>query len=78
MSEFDKINQKVAAQKAVRRKEMLCRLAYLLAILLVVVLVVVGLEFIGFISKLFMVILVSGASLVGAFNAGRIWNGYER
>ena len=78
MSEFDKINQKVAAQKAVRRKEMLFKMAYLLATLLVVVLVVVGLEFIGFISKLFMAILVAGAICVGSFNAGRIWNGYER
>ena len=78
MSDFEKLNQKIAVQKAVRRRDSLRRLAYLLGIVLATVLAFVGLEYIGFVSKLFMVILVSGASLVGAFHAGRIWSGYKR
>lgn len=78
MSDYEMLNQKIAAQKAVRRKDTLKRLACLLAIVLAVVLVFVGLEYIGFISSLFMAILVSVTVCVGAFNAGRIWNGYKR
>ena len=78
MSDYEMINQKIAAQKAVRRRDALKRLAYMLCIVLAAVLAFVGLEYIGFISKLFMVILVSGASLVGAFHAGRIWTGFKR
>lgn len=77
MSDFELINQKIAAQKAVRRRDALIRLAYLLGIVLAAVLAFVGLEYIGFISKLFMVILVAIAIFVGAFNAGRIWNSFK-
>ena len=78
MSDYEMLNQKVAAQKAVRRRDALRRLAYLLAVVLAVVLVFVGLEYIGFISSLFMVILISITVCVGSFNAGRIWTGYKR
>ena len=78
MSDYEMLNQKVAAQKAVRRRDALRRLAYLLAVVLAVVLVFVGLEYIGFISSLFMVILISITVCVGSFNAGRIWTGFKR
>lgn len=78
MSDYEMLNQRIAAKKAIRRKDTLIRLAFLFAIVLVVVLAFVGLNYIGFISDLFMVILALGALLVGAFNAGRIWNGFVR
>ena len=78
MSEFEKINQKIAVQKAAMRKETIKRLTKLLAIVLVVVLFFVGLEYIGFISELFMVILISITVCTGSFNAGRLWNGFKR
>ena len=78
MSDYEMLNQKIAAQKAVRRRDALRRTAYLLGIVLAAVLVFVGLEYIGFISKLFMVILVGVASLLGAFKAGCIWNYFIR
>ena len=78
MSDYEMLNQKIAAQKAARRNETLKRLTYLLGVVFVVVMAFLGLECIGFISELFMVILVSGALLVGAFNAGRIWTGFKR
>lgn len=74
MSDFEMLNQKAAVQKAVRRRDALRRTAYLLGILLAVVLVLAGLAHIGFISKLFMAILMGGTALVAAFNAGRIWS----
>ena len=78
MSDFEIARRKSAAQKAEKRKDALISLAYLLGILLAVCLVIAGLEYIGFISKLFMVILISGAVLVSTFNAGGIWNTYKR
>lgn len=78
MSDYEMMNQRIAAQKAARRKDALRRLAFTLAIVLVVMLAFVGLEYIGFISELFMVILIAITLCTGAFNAGRIWNGYKR
>lgn len=78
MSDFEMLNQRTAAQKAVKRKEAIKRWAKLGAIVLTVVMALVGLEYIGFISELFMVILVSGTALVGAFHAGRISNDFKR
>ena len=78
MSDFEILNRKVAAQKAARRKDTLRRLAFMLVIVLVIVLAFVGLEYIGFISDLFMVILISITVCTGAFHAGRIWNGFKR
>ena len=78
MSDYEIARRKSAAQKAARRKDTLISMAFLLGIFLAVFLVIAVLEYIGFISKLFMVILASGATLVGAFNAGRIWSNYKR
>lgn len=78
MSDFEMLNQRVAAHKATRRKDTIRRLAFMLAIVLVVILILVGLEYIGFISDLFMAILVSITVCAGAFHAGRIWNGFIR
>jgi predicted membrane protein len=78
MSDFEMINQRTAANRSARRKDTLRRLAFMLAIVLVVVLAFVGLEYIGFISDLFMVILIFFTVCAGAFHAGRIWNGFKR
>ena len=78
MSDYEMMNQRIAAQMAARRKDALRRLAFMLAIVLVVMLAFVGLEYIGFISEQFMVILIAITIGTGAFNAGRIWNGYKR
>ncbi|MBR4109339.1 MAG: hypothetical protein IKK41_03355 [Oscillospiraceae bacterium] len=73
MSDYEKLNQRAAAQKVVRRKEALKKLCLLLAIVAAVLLAFWGLEYIGFISDLFFVILVLIAVCVGFFNAGRLW-----
>ena len=78
MSEFEKFNQKNVVNKAAMRKETIKSLAKLFAIVWVVVMAFVVLEWIGFISDLFMLLLIFGTVLVGAFNAGRIWNGFKR
>lgn len=78
MSDYEIARRKSAAQKAARRKDALISMAFLLGVLLAVFMAIVGLEYIGFISKLFMVILASGAALIGAFSAGRIWSSYKR
>ena len=78
MSDYEMINQRVAAQKAARRKDALRRLSFLFALVLATVLAFVGLEYIGFISELFMMILVSITVCAGSFNAGRIWTGFKR
>ena len=78
MSDYEMLNQRVAAKKAARRKDTFRRLAFLLAIVLALVLVLWGLEYIGFISELFLVILVLITIGVGAFNAGRIYSSYKR
>ena len=78
MSDYEMLNQRVAAKKEVRRKETIKRLIVMLAVVLAVVLAFVGLEYIGFISELFMVILVAVTICVGSFNAGRIWTGFKQ
>lgn len=78
MSEFEMQNQRAAAQKAARKRDALRRTVYLLGIVLAVMLVLAGLAYIGFISKLFMAILMGGTALVAAFNAGRIWSSFMR
>ena len=77
MSEYENINQKIVANKASMRKEIVKVLEKLLAIVLAVILVVVGLNFIGFISDEFMVILLSITVCTGAFNAGRAWTYFK-
>jgi hypothetical protein len=78
MSDYEMINQRVAAQKAARRKDALRSLSFLFAVVLATVLAFVGLECIGFISELFMMILVAITVCAGSFNAGRIWTGFKR
>lgn len=78
MSDFEMLNQRTLAQKAVKRKEAIKGWAKLGVIVLAVVMAFVGLEYIGFISELFMLILVFGTALVGAFHAGRISNNFKR
>ena len=78
MSEFENLNQKVAEKKAAMRKETIKAMVKLFAIVGVVMMAFVGLEHIGFISDLFMLLLIFGAALVGSFHAGRISIGFKR
>ena len=78
MSDYEMLNQRVAAKKAARRKDMLRRLTFMLSIALAVVLAILGLEYIGFISDLFMALLIAITVCTGSFHAGRIWNSYHR
>ena len=78
MSDYEMLNQRIAAQEAARRKDALRRLSFMLAIVLAVVLAFVGLAYIGFISDLFMVILITITICTGSFHSGRIWNSYKR
>lgn len=72
MSDYEKINRKVAEHKIALRKEAFQRLIYLLAMVLTVAAIFVGLYCISFINKPFMVILISLAVCIGAFKAGWI------
>lgn len=74
MSEFDRINARVEANKVSKKKWLVCRILWIVAITCVVALAFWGLNAIGFISKVFFVILLSGDALVAAFNIGRAWN----
>ena len=78
MSDYEMLNQRVATKKAARRKDMLRRLTFMLSIALAVVLSILGLEYIGFISDLFMALLIAITVCTGSFHAGRIWNSYRR
>lgn len=73
MSDYEKINQRVAAKQAEQRKLAVKMLIRLLMIVVIVVLSFLGLEYIGFISEMFMMILIALAVCVGAFRAGCIW-----
>ena len=57
MSDYEKLNQRAAAQKVVRRKAALKKFLLLLVIVAAVLLTIWGLEYIGFISIQFFVIL---------------------
>ena len=72
MSDYEKINVRVKEQKAARKTWAAKKLAVLLAIVLAVALAFLGLEFIGFISELFLVILIAITICVGSFKAGYI------
>ena len=78
MSDYEIINQRVAAKQAERRKVAVKGLIRLLIIMLIVVLSFLGLEYIGFISELFMTILISIAVCAGAFRAGCIWCSFPK
>lgn len=72
MNEFETINSKVKTQRECWRKEAYKRLALLLAKVVLTVLFFIGLQYIGFINLIFMVILISLAVCIGAFKAGWI------
>ena len=72
MSDYEKINARVKSQREYWRNTAFKRLALLLAKLAIAVLVFVGLQYIGFINLIFMVILISLAVCIGAFKAGWI------
>ena len=78
MSDYEKLNQRAAAQKVMRRKEALKRLCFLLMIIASVLLLIWGLEYIKFISFQFFVILFFITVCTGSFYAGRILEGYRR
>lgn len=78
MSDYEMINIRVAEKMAARRKDALKRLACVLALVLVTVLAWVGLEWIGFISKDFLMILASVTICAGSFQCGGIWNSVKR
>ena len=73
MSEYEFMNQRARQQQAERRRYAIKRLAVILARALAVMLVLVGLEYIGFISKTFLVILVAITIGAGCFRTGYIW-----
>ena len=73
MSDYEAMMIRNAKQRAIRRKDALRRLALTMAVVLAVILAFVGLEWIGFISRAFMVILVAATVCFGAFKAGYIW-----
>ena len=73
MSDYEKLNQRAAAQKAVRRKEAYKKLCVLFVIIAAVLSVFWGLEYIGFINDLFFMILVFITIFIGSFHAGRLW-----
>ena len=73
MSDYEAMMIRNAQKKAERRKDALRRLVITMAVVLAVILGFVGLEWIGFISRAFMVILLAATVCVGAFKAGYIW-----
>lgn len=73
MSEYEKINARVEANKAGQKKWLVGRIAWIAGVALAVGLGLWGLNAIGFISHLFFVILLSGDALVGAFKVGCAW-----
>lgn len=72
MSELERINAGAKAQMSVRRKEAIKRVILELAKVLLAIAAFVGLEAIGFISAMFLVILVAITICVGAFKVGYI------
>lgn len=72
MSEFEKINVSAKVQMAAMRKEAIKRVILELAKVLLAIGVFVGLEAIGFISTMFLVILAAITICVGAFKTGYI------
>ena len=73
MSDYEKINRKTAENKISMRKEAVHRMIHLLAMVLTVAAICVGLYCISFISKAFLVILISMDICTGAFKTGWIF-----
>ena len=72
MCEFEKFNVSAKTQMSVRRKEAIKRVIVELAKVLLTIGAFVGLEAIGFISTMFLVILTAITICVGAFKTGYI------
>lgn len=72
MSELERINVNAKVQMSARRKEAIKRVILELAKVLLAIAAFVGLEAIGFISTMFLVILVAITICVGAFKVGYI------
>lgn len=73
MSSLDALNIRITTQRAERRKRAFQQLAFTLAVVLALLLTFLGLEYIGFISELFQLILISFTICAGAFKSGYIW-----
>jgi hypothetical protein len=72
MSDYEKINAKVKANVSANRGVAVKVIVKELVKLLVSLAIVIGLHSIGFINGAFMIILVTGLLLTGAFKAGQI------
>ena len=72
MSDYEKINAKVKANVSANRGAAVKVIVIELVKLLVSLGIVIGLHSIGFINGAFMIILVTGLLLTGAFKAGQI------
>ena len=73
MNSLDELNIRITNQKAERRKRAFQHLAVTVAVVLALVLTFLGLKYIGFISELFQIILISFTICTGSFKAGYIW-----
>jgi hypothetical protein len=73
MSDYEKINVRVNEQVLARRREAIKRIISVLAGVLVYICAFIFLKAIGFISALFMGILVAGTICKGAFKVGFIF-----
>ena len=72
MSDYEKINAKVKANVSANRGAAVKVIVIELVKLLFSLSIVIGLHSIGFINGAFMIILVTGLLLTGAFKAGQI------
>lgn len=72
MSDYEKINAKVRENVSANRGAAVKVIVIELVKLLVSLGIVIGLHSIGFINGAFMIILVTGLLLTGAFKAGQI------
>lgn len=77
-NEINMLNKKAEANRAIRRKTALKKLAVLFTCVLLVMAALIGLHYIGFISGEFLVILVCGIAFSSTFRAGRIWATWVR
>ena len=78
MSDYEIVNQMVAARKAARRRDALRRFRFSQLGVLAVLVILLALEYIGFINTTFMLILGIITISAGSFNAGYIWRSYRR
>ncbi len=72
MSEYEKINAGVKQSMSARRTEAIKRIVIELVKVLLAIAACIGLKAIGFISAMFLVILVAIIICIGAFKSGYI------